>query len=170
MERIYISGKIGEEVIRLETRLKFEGAAEMLRSRGYDVFNPTDAEWQESLRKGFDRDRIVQPNGDRVGFYAYALLRDLMVIATCDGVLFLDDIRKSPGGLKEYQYCLATGIRCFFTDRHESCKYLYRQMLELVRNGRPPRFWLDDELKAEIQYYKDHIERVWLPLTGDNHW
>ena len=41
MKKIYISGKIGEEVLSDETRKKFAKAEKMLRSKGYDVFNPT---------------------------------------------------------------------------------------------------------------------------------
>lgn len=40
--RVYISGKIGEEVISDATRQKFAKAEKMLQDRGYDVFNIQD--------------------------------------------------------------------------------------------------------------------------------
>ena len=40
-KKVYISGKIGEEVLTEATREKFAKAEKMLRSKGYDVFNPT---------------------------------------------------------------------------------------------------------------------------------
>lgn len=40
--KVYISGKIGEVVISEATRKKFAKAEEMLKAKGYEVFNPCD--------------------------------------------------------------------------------------------------------------------------------
>lgn len=120
-KRIYISGKIGENPISDATREKFARAEKMLRGRGYDVFNPTLDEWQEELHKGFRRDSMEQPFGEKVDFYGYALLRDLMVLATCDVVYFLDDFTKSGGAGTEYSYALAIGrLQTFFQDAEDA--------------------------------------------------
>ena len=39
--RVYISGKIGEEVLSEATRQKFARAEELLQARGFETFNPT---------------------------------------------------------------------------------------------------------------------------------
>lgn len=107
--RIYISGKIGEEVISEATRQKFVGAEEMLKSLGHDVFNPTSPEWQAHLHKNYTLNCYEQPHGDKVSFYAYSLLRDMMVLATCDAVYFLKDWDMSPGSGAENSFAMAIG-------------------------------------------------------------
>ena len=42
-KKVYISGKIGEEVLSDATREKFAKAEALLKSKGYDVFNPTNS-------------------------------------------------------------------------------------------------------------------------------
>ena len=120
-KRIYISGKIGENPISDATRKKFALAEKMLRGRGYDVFNPTCEEWVKELHKNHLRDTMQQPHGEKVAFYDYALLRDLMVLATCDAVYFLDDFTKSGGAGTEYSYALAIGrLQTFFQDADDA--------------------------------------------------
>ena len=40
-KKVYISGKIGEEVLSKATREKFAKAEKWLKAQGYAVFNPT---------------------------------------------------------------------------------------------------------------------------------
>ena len=40
-KKVYISGKIGEEVLSDATREKFAKAEEYIKAKGYKVFNPT---------------------------------------------------------------------------------------------------------------------------------
>lgn len=112
-KRIYISGKIGEEIISPATSAKFDRAEAMLRKLGADPFNPTSKEWQQELAKGYERDSIVHPH-DKISRYAYCLLRDLMVIATCDAVYMLDDWDRSCGAGTEHSFCLAAGIPLYW--------------------------------------------------------
>lgn len=114
--RIYISGKIGEKVISKATRRKFNIIQEALTFEGYDVFNPTDPEWDESLRREFPIDRASQPKGDILSFYAYALLRDLMVLATCDAIYMLPDFLDSPGAKAEHAFAIASGLKVYYDD------------------------------------------------------
>jgi hypothetical protein len=75
--KVYISGKIGEEVISDATRQKFVRAEKMLEAKGYDVFNPTDPEWQYIQSRCFNREKenaiIITVND----WYSYILPHDL---------------------------------------------------------------------------------------------
>lgn len=135
--RVYISGKIGEEVISETTRQKFAKAEEMLRAKGYEVFNPTNEEWQVHLQIKFKYDRDVQPHAENVSFYAYALLRDMMVMATCDAIYFLQDWDKSKGANTEMSFAMATGKKMLWQNLEDA---------QVFRN--------DDET----------AEEVWLPI------
>lgn len=143
MKRVYISGKIGEEVISDATRRKFARAEEMLRAKGYDVFNPCDEKWQATLRRDYEKEKLSPGSlllqGKFPTFYAYALLRDLMVLATKDAVYFLDDWEASNGANTELSFAVATGIR---------------------------RLW---QSKTDAAVYSDDGEKpedVWLPTAG----
>ena len=110
--KVYIAGKIGEEVISEATRQKFARAEEMLKAKGYEVFNPCDERWQKVLEREYENDRYVKSpwvTGKFPGFYAYTLLRDLMVLSTKDAVYFLEDWDKSPGAGCEHSFAMATG-------------------------------------------------------------
>ncbi len=125
--KVYISGKIGEEVISDATRLKFARAEEMLRANGYDVFNPTDERWQAALRRDYEKEKLSPGNlilkGKFPTFYAYALLRDLMVLATKDAVYFLDDWEASNGANTELSFAMATGIRRLWQSATDAAVY-----------------------------------------------
>ena len=114
--RVYISGKIGEAVISDATRQKFAKAEEMLEAKGYEVFNPTDGEWQEHLRKRYPIDREQGHDGEDIDFYAYALLRDMMVLATCEAIYMLPDFLDSKGAKAEHAFAVATGKKVYYAD------------------------------------------------------
>ena len=110
--KVYISGKIGEEVISDATRQKFARAEKMLRAKGYEVFNPCDEKWDRTLRRSYEKDRKHEEpwiDGTFPDFYTYALLRDQMVLSTKDAVYFLEDWDKSPGAGSEHSFAMATG-------------------------------------------------------------
>lgn len=121
--RVYISGKIGEETISEATRQRFAKAEKMLMAKGYDTFNPTSEEWEEHLNKAYLIDRDVQPFGERVNFYTYALLRDMMVLATCDAVYFMEDWEGSPGANTEYFFAHAIGKKKLWQKREDAIVY-----------------------------------------------
>ena len=54
-KKVYISGKIGEEVLSDATREKFARAEDMLRSKGYDVFNPTTSGLGKAAEKAAEK-------------------------------------------------------------------------------------------------------------------
>lgn len=109
--RIYISGKIGEEVISEVTRQKFARAEEMLKAKGHEVFNPVCKEWQEHLMYGYGADiqQTIAPPGGPISKYEYFLLRDLMALATEDAIYMLPDFLQSKGAKAEHAFAIATG-------------------------------------------------------------
>ena len=108
--KVYISGKIGEEVVSEATRQKFAKAEEMLKTKGYEVFNPCDERWQNTLKREYENDQYVKSpwlTSKFPDFYAYVLLRDQMVISTKDAVYFLEDWDCSQGAISEYYFAKA---------------------------------------------------------------
>lgn len=99
--RIYISGKIGEETPSPETLAKFRRVEDMLRSMGYDVFNPTTS------GLGAHAESLAKKNGTT--FYEEILLLDQQELKKCDGVYMLNDWRLSPGARSEL--ALARALR-----------------------------------------------------------
>lgn len=167
--RVYISGKIGEEVISEATRQKFARAEEMLKAKGYEVFNPCDERWQRTLTREYDRDCYVQSPllmGTFPGFYTYCLLRDLMVLSTKDAVYFLDDWDRSDGANAEHSFAVASGKRLYYQDRHDARDYLIERMYkEAKTNGSPVEYEnLENRNDIEITYFTKHIHEAWLPL------
>ena len=103
--RIYISGKIGEEVISEQTREKFNKAEEILNLQGYDVFNPADELWQQFLEHNYQSAQFV--GSDILDKYAYFLLKDIEKLAKCDAIYMLADWHDSPGATAEHAYAKA---------------------------------------------------------------
>ena len=118
--RVYISGKIGEEVISDATRQKFNKAEVMLKAKGFDTFNPTNEKWQSDLQFMFKIEMKAQPHGDKVDFYSYALLRDMKVMATCDAIYFLEDWDKSNGANTEMSFAMATGKKMLWQNLEDA--------------------------------------------------
>lgn len=107
--KIYISGKIGEDVPSPETLEKFKMAEDSLRFLGYDVFNPTTS----GLGKKADElaARLSRESGKEVSWYDAILLLDLEELAKCDAICLLDDWKGSDGASTEAFYALATKKR-----------------------------------------------------------
>lgn len=157
--RVYISGKIGGEVISDATRQKFARAEEILKAKGYQVFNPCDERWQKILRREYEHDNYVRSpwlTDKFPDFYAYCLLRDLMVLSTKDAILMLDDWADSPGAQSEYHFAKATKKTIFFTKREDAVIYLEERWKEgnKVVKTRAPRY----------KFVDNHLHKVWLPI------
>lgn len=166
--KVYISGKIGEEVISDETREKFDAAEKMLQDKGYRVFNPTDKVWVYGLQENH-RNAVRTIGKDIVmPFYDYCLLKDLQKLAQCDAIYMLADWRRSPGARTEHAFASAVGKRFFFEDRFQACEYLCKEMWDLVKKGTPPTEYLEKDITmAEIAYGKKHLDRVWRPIKRE---
>ena len=121
--KVYISGKIGEEVISEATRQKFARAEEMLKAKGYEVFNPCDERWQKILKREYENDSYVKSpwlTGKFPEFYAYALLRDLMVLSTKDAIYMLADWTESDGANVELDFARATRKQLFWESEEDA--------------------------------------------------
>lgn len=121
--RVYISGKIGGEVISDATRQKFAQAEEMLKAKGYQVFNPCDERWQKILRREYEHDNYVQSpwlTDKFPDFYAYCLLRGLMVLSTKDAIYMLADWTESDGANVELDFARATGKQLFWESKEDA--------------------------------------------------
>lgn len=121
--RVYISGKIGGEVISDATRQKFARAEEMLKAKGYQVFNPCDERWQRILKREYEHDSYVKSpwlTDKFPDFYAYCLLRDLMVLSTKDAIYMLADWTESDGANVELDFARATGKQLFWESKEDA--------------------------------------------------
>lgn len=143
--RIYISGKIGEEVICEATRQKFAKAEEMLKAKGYEVFNPTSADWQVHLKLSYTKDKqFFQPyiDGYIQDFYGYVLLRDLMALSIKDAIYMLADWTKSDGANVELDFARATGKQIFWENKEDALVFgdddkNYNVWLPIEEGGEP---------------------------------
>lgn len=100
--KVYISGKISEEVVSDATREKFAKAEKIIRALGYDVFNP--------VTSGLGK---MAENYARVtgrGFYREILALDIAALNNCDAIYMLPDYEDSPGALAELAFARAVGM------------------------------------------------------------
>lgn len=118
---IYISGKIGEEVVSEATRQKFAEAQAMLESKGYEVFNPVSEEWQNHLMHGYGAEiqQAIAPPGGPIGKYSYFLLRDLMALANKDAIYMLRDWTESYGARTEHEFAKANGLKIMYEKEYD---------------------------------------------------
>lgn len=107
--KVYISGKIGEEVISDATRQKFARAEKMLKAIDYDVFNPTDPEWQYIQSRCFNKEKEAAIFITVNDWYSYILLKDLRELALCDAIYMLADWEYSHGCHVELDFAFTSG-------------------------------------------------------------
>lgn len=167
--KVYISGKIDVAVISEADRQKFARAEEMLKAKGYEVFNPTNEEWLQSLKEEYEiqyYDREGKIPANAASFYAYCLLHNLMAMSLKDAVYFLDDYDRSDGSQTEFAFAVATYKRLYYQDRRDACEYLIDRMYkEAKANGSPIVYEnLNDRNDIEIAYFTKHLDEAWLPL------
>lgn len=101
--RVYISGKIGEKQLSETTRQKFARAEIMLRSKGFDVFNPTTS------GLGAHAESLAKAANYKTSFYQEILLCDLAQLAQCEAIYMLADWSQSNGANVELDFATATG-------------------------------------------------------------
>ena len=123
--RVYISGKIGEEVISAYTLQKFAKAEQMLKSKGYEVFNPTKS------GLGAHAESLAMKNGTT--FWEEIVILDLEELKKCSAIYMLEDWKKSDGAQTEYYYARGAGKKMFFQNRIHGCEGVKR------RGSRPKR-------------------------------
>ena len=165
--KVYISGKIGEEVISEATRQKFAKAEGLLRARWYEVFNPCDERWQNTLKREYENDKYVKSpwlTGKFPEFYDYVLLRDLMVLSTKDAVYMLADWKRSEGATAEYHFALATGKKILFQEFFHGVDFLELEFVEKVNSGVIEFCPGKSFDKVREDWCVKNIDSVWLPL------
>ena len=110
-KRVYISGKIGEEILSDETIAKFKNAEELLEKNGWVARNPTCKLYQEFLNKHLKCEKRAHLIFKDRGFdrYKSALLYDFIHISDCDAIYMLKDWEESPGATAEYYFAKACG-------------------------------------------------------------
>lgn len=101
--KVYISGKIGENIPSEKTMAKFRKAEDFLKKKGYDVFNPTTCENVTYAKQHtFDY-------SDK-SFYKMVLSLDLIDLSHCDAVMVLEDWHDSPGSKVEIMFAQSLNI------------------------------------------------------------
>ena len=151
--KIYISGKIGEEVLTEATREKFAQAERMLRQLGYDVFNPTTS----GLGDLADRcENFAHCMGKHTTWYAEILKLDIKELSFCDAIYMLRDWVSSPGAFVEFSFAEAVGIRVLFSERGDAWDYLNNKFA--AQTGQVCTITSRDE------YIDSNIDDMWLPL------
>lgn len=167
--RIYISGKIGEEVISDATRQKFERAEKMLQEKGYDVVNPTARYIQEAIMEKREEvttmiasgESLMEKQFDNLD-YRITLGTVMMLIRVCDAIYMLDDFPSSPGARAELSTARAMGLKRIFQNEYDARLDMYRdwsdQHPEYVNANTDTWQW-----KAH-DYIEEHLDEHYLPL------
>ena len=104
--KVYISGKIGEDVLSEATREKFARAERELREWDFDVFNPTTS------GLGAKAEELARENG--TDFYTEIMKLDLAELRRCDAIYLLDDWMLSPGAQVEREEAVRLGLDIWY--------------------------------------------------------
>ena len=157
--RIYISGKIGEEVISEATRQKFAMVEEKLTAMGHTVINPASENFQMIMKTEFEIFKNIM-------CYENILFYDLGWLRTCTTIYMLNNYKDSPGARTEHEYALATGKRILFQNRWEACRYLDDMLVKSWKNCQPLMLPEEGEsdFDCKMRFQRTHIDEVWLPL------
>lgn len=167
--RIFICGKIDIKIrgkFSRETKEEYGEAYDMLTQKGFYAFNPCVESWQNALLKQYDVDRQRQPHGNKLDIISYILLRNLMVLGTCDGIYLLENWKDSHVSKMEYLFAKETGMRIMFEARNHAGIFLWEEYWKLVRAGAPPLQRMEGEADYDMarRYEHLHIEDVWFPI------
>lgn len=104
--KVYISGKIGEEVLSEDTRNKFAKAETLLHDLGFDVFNPTTS------GLGHRAEELAVKNG--TDFYTEIMKLDIDALRGCDIIYLLLDWKDSPGAKVEKAEAERLGLSIWY--------------------------------------------------------
>ena len=159
--KVYISGKIGEEVISEAIRQKFAKAEEMLKAKGYKVFNPTTS----GLGKVADENVLeAERKGEKTTWYQEILKLDIDALSFCDGIYLLNDYKQSDGARIEHDFALANKKKFLFQDFFHGYEFLESVFIEKVNSG-VIEFCLGEPFdKVRADWCVKNIDSVWLPL------
>ena len=142
--KVYISGRIGEEVISDETRQRFAKAEEMLKAKGYETFNPADEQVQYWLDEMYESAKEMDETLDR---YTYYLMKVMIKLAKCETIYMQENWRRSPGATAEYHFAVATKKTFLFQSLGQAKSYLY-EMYDTCPEGNEYNEWICAKAKA----------------------
>lgn len=154
--KIYISGKIGEENPSPETLARFKAAEDMLKSKGYETFNPTTS------GLGQHAESMAQKNG--TNFYEEILMLDMQEVKKCDAIYMMGDFFGSDGATAEYYYAIALKKTVFFEDKQYARYFLDQQLMKKIRNVELELSPNSSFLQASKAYFEKKKDKIWLPL------
>ena len=106
--KVYISGKIGEDVLSEGTRRKFAEAEKLLQQRGFETFNPTTS--------GLGRHAESIAKVDGTTFYEEIMVLDIIKLKECDAIYMLADFLSSPGAKAEHALAIAFKKKVYYAD------------------------------------------------------
>lgn len=109
-KKIYISGKMGEDVLSKETKDKFMLAHIdlMAKYKNALIIDPASDLLQKAVRDFCEKDNTINED------YRKALLYDMTAICRCDAIYMLRDWKDSPGATAEYYFAKAVGLEIIF--------------------------------------------------------
>lgn len=159
--KVYISGKIGEEVLSEATRQKFAKAEEMLKAKGYEVFNPSTS----GLGK-IAEEKVLEAvrQGKKTSWYQEILKLDLNELSFCDGIFLLKDYKQSEGAMVEYHFALANKKKFLFQELFHGVDFLSSEFDDKVDQGLIEVAPEKSYNKAREDWAIKNIDRVWMQL------
>ena len=165
--KVYISGKIGEEVISEATRQRFARAEEMLKAKGFDVVNPASEQYQKKMMNwiGTEEDYhlSMEMPFNRI---AEIMQYDFEELSQCDALYLMKGWAVSGGASLEYDFARYIGVPCLFEEADTAINYLEcRCMSEAAKNGIfLDRYNVADKHQIDV-YVNSHLHDVWLPIV-----
>lgn len=134
--RVYIAGKIGEQVPSLQTMAKFKAAENMLLKKGFEVFNPTNSGLGEVADEAVLQAKV---EGLETTWYAEILKLDLDALSFCDAVFFLAGWEMSNGASAEQSFAQAIGKKMLW-ERLEDAMIYSNEYEEAMDNWLPVNY------------------------------
>lgn len=106
--KVYISGKIGEEVLSEATRQKFAKAEELLKARGFETFNPTTS--------GFGRHAESIAKIEGTTFNEEIMVLNIIELKACNAIYMLPNWLDSPDAKAEHALAIAFKKHVYYDD------------------------------------------------------
>ena len=141
--KVYISGKIGEDVISEAIRQKTTSG----------LGKVADEKVLEAERRG-----------EKTTWYQEILKLDLDALSFCDGIYLLNDYKQSDGARIEYDFALANKKKFLFQEFFHGVDFLALDFDEKVGQGIIEVAPEKSYNKAREDWGVKHIDSVWIPL------
>ncbi|MBR0276283.1 MAG: DUF4406 domain-containing protein [Prevotella sp.] len=150
--KVYISGKIGEEVLSKSTHRKFALAEQTLQARGFETFNPTTSGFGKMAEEDAERNEST--------FWEEIIIYDLNALKSCQAIYLLEDYKDSPGALTEVSYAKGSKKHFFYASKKHAALHLSDQWNATHQE----RMSVSEAAEKLGEYINEHINEVWIPL------